>query len=126
MTDDEYTRLFVQKIGEGKPVLNVRDLPTALTYQITSIALSAKHLGERGNVTFDVEVDGRGALRRVEWVREDGTRTINLRVEHRWYALYQGALGLSVTEIVGDGSQAVDTETMEAVMFLAGVHPTQL
>lgn len=126
MNDEEYHNLVLRRIETGEPILNVKDLPACLVKQIASIALSARFLGSRGDLEFDMEVDADGKLSRVSWQRQDDTKTINLIADGTWYTVYKSPTTTYVSEVDDDGHGWVDTTTMEAVMLMAGVHPTQL
>jgi hypothetical protein len=126
VTDDEFHLLMFRALHKGEPVLGVRNLPMQLTRQIAAIALTSKFLGERGNIEFDCEVDADDNLIRVEWTRADDTRTVNIFADGKWFSAYKSFSCCTVVEVEGDEYKQVDTETMEAIMLMVGMHPTQL
>lgn len=130
MTEEKFESLLSRRLQLGRAMINTDLIPGKLKDQIVHMVLMGPYLGPimggRFVVEFDFDVNEDDEICRIEWGREDGTRTINLVADGTWFVVYCGAAGTNVLEYVDNTIREADTTTMEAVMLIAGVHPTQL
>lgn len=130
MTEEKFEKLLSRRLRSGVAMIDTELIPKKIKDQIVHMVLMGPHLGPlMGDpflADFDFDVNEDDEICRVEWSRGDGSRTINLIADGTWFAVYCGETGTNVLEYRGDTIKEVDTATMEAIMLIAGVHPTQL
>lgn len=129
MDPERFNAYLERRLGMDGPPLNIRQVPERIRDQIVHMVLMGPQLknmlGYGADPVFDFDFNEDDEIYRIDWTRE-GMTTINLIAGGKWYCLHRGEV-TSVTELTKDGEFiAVDTETMEAIMMIAGVHPTQV
>lgn len=127
MEEQEFSEFLSRSLERGGPPIDTKLIPQGIKDQIVHMVLMGPHIGPLMGIPearFEFDVNDDDEICRIEWSR-DGRKTIYLVADGSWFVVYQGVERTTVFKY-DEKLQDVDTETMEAIMLIAGVHPTQV